>query len=82
MRHMPIEHRGAFILDGREIADGDRLELRWPDGQTVTTVVKLIHDELRIVGSIHGVKSWIVLDHGIHKREIFAKWPEGQDGYG
>jgi hypothetical protein len=82
MRHFPIEYRDAFILDGRRIEDGDRLEFKWSDGLTVTTTIKIIHGELRIVGTIHGVKCWLVLDHGVQKREIMARWPEGGDGYG
>lgn len=82
MRHTPIEHRGAFVLEGREIADGDRLELKWPDGSTVETTFKIINGELRIVGTIHGIKCWIVLDPGIRKREVLARWPDKEDGYG
>jgi hypothetical protein len=81
MRYTPIEYQGAFMLEGREIADGDRLELRWPDGQTVETTIKIIHGELRIVGTIRGIKCWIVLDHAVRKREILARWPK-EDGYG
>lgn len=81
MRHTPIEHRDAFVLEGREIADGDRLELKWPDGQLAMATVKLIGGELRIAGTVHGVKCWIVLDLGVRKKEIWAAWPQG-DGYG
>jgi hypothetical protein len=82
MRYAPIEHRDAFTLEGREIADGDRLELKWPGGQIVLTTIKIIHGELRIVGTIHGIRCWIVLNHGIGKREILACWPDREDGYG
>jgi hypothetical protein len=82
MRYTLIEYRqDAFILAGREIRDGDQLELMWADGQTVRTTFKIIHGELRIVGSVHGIKCWIVLDPGIRRGEIKAAWPKG-DGYG
>ena len=83
MRHTPIEqYQGAFALDGRTIADGDKLELQWPDGQTVQTTFKIIHGELRIVGTVHGIKCWIVLDPGVRKGEVLARWPEKEAGYG
>lgn len=83
MRYTIIEHRqDAFILAGRTIQDGDQLELRWSDGQTVTTTFKIIHGELRIVGTVHGIKCWIVLDPGIRKGEVKARWPKEDDGYG
>ncbi len=81
-RHTPIsQSQGVFALDGRSIADGDMLEIRWPDDRTVVTTFKIIHGELRIVGTIHGIKCWIVLDSAVRKAEILARWPEG-DGYG
>lgn len=79
MRHMPIDRNpmGEFSLGGRRIADGDRLELMWPDGQTVTAIVKVIGGELRIVGVVHGAKCWITLAPRRH--DVMARWP---DGYG
>jgi len=83
MRHTPIEYRqGAFVLEGRTIADGDRIELRWPDDKTVTAIVKIIQGELRIVGTVHGIKCWIVLGPGVRRREVWARWPSEGDGYG
>lgn len=82
MRYTPIERnlQGEFILNEQKIVDGDKLELKWPDGITVTTVVKLIQGELRVVGITHGIKCWIVLDSGVRKHEVLARWPK--DGYG
>jgi hypothetical protein len=81
MRYTPIERnlQGEFFLNQRRIIDGDKIELEWPDGQTVITTIKIIHNEFRVVGIIHGIKCWIVLDFGIRKGEVKAKWEN--DGY-
>jgi len=82
MRYTLIEYRqGTFTLDGRTIIDGDKLELEWLDGQNAIVIVKIIQGEFRIVGALHGVKCWIILNFGIRKGEIKAAWPK-EDGYG
>jgi len=78
MRYAPIEYWNAFMLEGRKIANGDKLELKWPDGQTALVTMRLVGDELRIAGIAHGVKCWIVLNLGVRKQEIWAAWPQGE----
>jgi len=74
MPYSPIERnpQGCFILDEKKIVDNDKLEIKWPDGGISTVIVRLVGGELRIAGSVHGVKCWIVLDYGIKKHEVLA----------
>jgi len=73
MRHTPLYRDGQdFVLDGRKIADNDQLSLRWPDGHTATSAVRIIGGELRIAGTTHGAKCWVVLN----LRKVEAAWPD------